>query len=151
MAKIKSEVDRGGYIAQLVGPFRYRAYFQNLAVSQQASDQDIQIQANSDFLWMATSYQADIAQGLQTRSSAVVPLCLAQLSLVNNPFQNAEAPLCDIAGGPVEGPRMLEEPFWLDGGDVFTVSLRNYATAGTIYNVYVSLIGFRYQKKSTGS
>jgi len=139
-------VEHGKYTARLVGPFTYTVHWAALAVAAAPTDESVQVQNDSDFFWLSTSYHANIGGALQERGTAVVPLVTLQLSLVANPFTDSEAPLPSLAGGPVEGPMELAKPFWLYGGSTLKLSARNYATAGTVYDLYVSLHGFKYRK-----
>jgi len=129
---------------RLVGPFTYTVSWAALAAAAQASTESIYIPTDADFMWLSTSYQADIAGAALTHSSAVVPLVTLQLSLTSNPFTDSETPLAGLAGGPVEGPRPLSEPFWLFGGATLDLSARNYS-AGTDYHLFVALHGYKYK------
>ncbi len=120
--------------------FVYEADFNALAAAASANN-NINVQADSDFLLQKITYQADIAGGAQTSSTVVIPLCTIQItdggsgrSLFALP-----APIPNIFGtGQI--PFILPTPKVFAAKSTITVILANYSNA-TTYNIRLSFIG----------
>lgn len=120
----------------------------NLAVAAQAS-QTIQIDANSDFLWIATSYQFSLNAALLTEATNVIPLLTLQIVDTGSGkyLMNSPLPLPTIAG---DGKR----PYRLIGPRVFaansTIQLNwaNYAVAASPnYYGWIVLHGIKQYRR----
>jgi hypothetical protein len=103
----------------------------------------INIDAGTDFYWTATTYQADINGAAVTESSIVIPLVTVIITDTGSQRQlmNAAVPLPCIAG-PGERPYRLILPRLFRANSIITFNWANYS-AGTTYNIYAILHGFR--------
>lgn len=144
------QVNRGGYVVDLTGPYDYTASWAGLVhAAGQPTPQTFQIQNDTDFLWLATSYFATEADAGFTRSGIVVPLVMVQLLIAQEPFEDAEHPITGFAGSPEEGPRKLPTPFWLPGGVTVKINARNFDAANN-YNLWVTFHGVKYTRPAGG-
>src|SRR4051812_44188863 len=89
-------------------------YYQTLvsALAPAASlPSQINIDAGTDFYWVATTYQADIAAAAQLESTVIIPLLTAIITDTGSQRQlmNAAVPISAIAG-PGERPYRLILP-----------------------------------------
>lgn len=104
----------------------------------------IQLDADSQFAWIATSYQANIANAALTESTNVLPLVNVLITDGGSGknLSNAALPLTAIAG---DGKR----PYRLLGPRVFQPSATinfnwtNNVAAGTAYNITLVLHGIK--------
>lgn len=120
--------------------FVYEADFAGLNAAASANN-NVNIQADSDFLLQKITYQADIAGGAQTSSTVVIPLCTIQLtdggsgrSLFALP-----APIPNIFGtGQI--PFILPTPKIFAAKSTLTITVANYSNS-TAYNIRLSFIG----------
>jgi len=145
--QIPPSVESNGKLVRLAGPFTYTLGWNQLAAAAAGTPQQFQVQGNTDFLWLGTSYLATIADAAQTRSSLVVPLVMQSITLTNEPFEDAETPLTGLAGSPEEGPRPLASGFWMPGGSTFKMTARNFTQDATVYNLWVVFHGAKYLKE----
>lgn len=123
--------------------FAYVVRVSALAAGASASA-SINIEANSDFVWMKTAYNADVAGATQTEDSRVIPLVRMSItdsgSGVN--LQNAPVPVSAIAGH--EGlPQVLSQPRAFAANSNVSFTFSNYSAATTYANLEVTLIGYR--------
>lgn len=124
-------------------------YYQTLVLGlapAQSLPSQINIDAGTDFYWVATTFQADIAQAAQTESSVVIPLTTVIITDTGSQRQlmNAAVPLPCIAG-PGERPYRLILPRLFRANSIITFNWTNYVNAspGETYNIYLILHGFR--------
>lgn len=123
-------------------------YYQTLvsALAPGASlPSQINIDAGTDFYWIATTYQADIAEAAQTESTLVIPLVNVVITDTGSQRQlmNAAVPLPCIAG-PGERPYRLILPRLFRANSIITFNWTSYVASGTTYgNIYTILHGFR--------
>lgn len=104
----------------------------------------INVEANSDFVWLKTAYVADVAGAPQTDSSRVIPLVRVSItdsgSGVN--LQNIPVAISSLAGH--EGlPLNLSQPRVFSANSNISLTFSNYSDATTYGNVEVSFIGYR--------
>lgn len=123
--------------------FTYTAVVQGIAAGASASAL-INIEANSDFVWLKTAYMADVAGAAQTDSSRVIPLVKVAItdsgSGVN--LQNVPVDVSTIAGH--EGlPLNLAQPRVFSANSNISLTFSNYSAATTYGNVAISFIGYR--------
>ena len=123
----------------------YQTNVQGLVSTSPNGTSQIQIDAGTDFYWVASSYQADVGGAAQTESGVVIPLVTvvindtaSQRQLMNNPV-----PLSAIAG-PGERPYRLLLPRLFRAQAVIQFTWASYVAAGTTYaNIYFIMHGFR--------
>lgn len=143
--KYLPEVVRGGSKLKLSGQFAYTLNWSALAPAANPTPQKFQVQNDSDFLWIGTSYAVDVAGAAQTFNTLPMPLVAVTFLLVSEPFMDSEAPLTGVASGMDSKPLLLPEPFWIPGGSTFSVQARNYAAAGN-YDIWITFHGLKYKK-----
>jgi hypothetical protein len=143
--KYLPEVTRGGVKMKLSCQFSYTLSWLPLVPSTNPTLQSFQVQNDSDFLWIGTSYSTDVAAAAQTYNSLPMPLIAVSMLLVAEPFMDSETPITGIAGSAAEKPILLPEPFWIPGGATFKVQARNYSAAGN-YNLWIAFHGLKYKK-----
>jgi hypothetical protein len=122
----------------------YQTVVSALAPSTSAPSQ-INIDAGTDFYWVATTYQADIGEAAQTESSIVIPLVTVIITDTGSQRQlmNAAVPITTIAG-PGERPYRLILPRLFRANSIITFNWTSYVTSGTTYgNIYLIMHGFR--------
>lgn len=127
----------------------YQTVVSALAPAANAPSQ-INIDAGTDFYWVATTYQADIAVGAQTESSIVIPLVTVIITDTGSQRQlmNAAVPLPCIAG-PGERPYRNILPRLFRANSIITFNWTSYVAGGTTYgNIYLILHGFRLPPNS---
>jgi hypothetical protein len=123
--------------------FIYVVRVSALAAGASASA-SINIEANSDFVWVKTCYNADVAGAAQNEDSRTIPLVRASItdsgSGVN--LQNSPVPVSAMAGH--EGlPQVLSQPRTFSANSNVSFTFSNYSAATTYANLEVSLIGYR--------
>jgi len=123
-------------------PFSYVANFPALAFQTNATSQ-VNIEASSEFVWTKTAYMADIAGGVQTDSSRVIPLVDISFTDTGSArqLQAESVPLSAIAGVG-ELPFIQSQPLILSANSNLTVSVSN-TSAATAYNLKVVMIGYK--------
>ncbi len=111
-----------------------------------SSPQQIQFDADSDFVWQKATYFADIAAAGETESSQVIPLCTVTMQdlgsgrfLTSNPV-----PIGAYFGIGVL-PFILPQPKVFVARSALQITLTNYDASNT-YNVYVAFIGTKVFK-----
>jgi hypothetical protein len=102
---------------------------------------NIQIQGDSDFKWMKSTYIADLAAAAITESAQIIPLVTVQV-LVGDSGRNlfsAASPVVNLFGrGNL--PFILPQPRIFKAKTTVNITVANYAAA-TNYNLRLSLIG----------
>lgn len=141
---LPDQINRGGYSVRLFAEFSYTVNFPALAPSAAATNGSFITQNDSDFLWLGTSWAADIGGATGSLSTQILPLVVCQLLYVAEPFQDAEQPLTGIASGPQEPLRLQATPFWIAGGATFSIKARNYSLADT-YDLWITFHGVKYK------
>lgn len=117
--------------------------FSNLAVNAQATNQ-LLIQADADFEWVAAVYEFDLAAAAFTSNTRPLPNCTVQITDTGSGRQlmNAAVPVTSIFGG-AEQPQMLPitKVFKRNASIQFTVT--NFDAAVTNGNLRLSLLGWK--------
>lgn len=125
--------------------FFYQTLVQGLSSTAPNGTSQIQIDAGTDFLWIATTYQADLAAAAQTINSLPVPLVtllMTDTGATKN-LSNAPTPLNCIAG-TAEFPYRLIQPRLFRASSVINFTWTSYVAAGTTYsNIYLVMHGIR--------
>jgi hypothetical protein len=122
----------------------YTTLVQALAPAASLPSQ-INIDAGTDFYWVATTYQADVGEVAQTESSIVIPLVTVIITDTGSQRQlmNQATPITNIAG-PGERPYRLILPRLFRANSIITFNWTSYVTTGTTYgNIYLTMHGFR--------
>lgn len=146
LKKFPANIQREGYTLQLANPFAYTINYAALAPAANPTSGSFQVQNDSDFLWLATSWASDVGGAHTTVSAQTLPLVAVQFLLVSEPFHDSETPLPGVAGSAPREPLPLWVPFWIPGGATFKVQARNYGAAGTTYDLWISFHGLKYKK-----
>lgn len=115
-----------------------------LSVAAPAASQNIQIDSDADFMWIATSYQADIAGATLTEATNVIPLVTLQIVdtgsgkyLSNNPV-----PLAAFAGDG-KRPYRLIKPRLFGANSTIQLQWANYVTGATVQTIRLVMHGFK--------
>lgn len=106
----------------------------------------IQIQADSDFKWIKSTHESNIANAIQTDSSRVIPLVTVNITDTGSGRQlmSAPVPIENIYGtGPL--PFLLPVPRIFRARSTIAVTVSNF-TAATTYNIRLSFIGTKLFK-----
>lgn len=109
----------------------------------------INIDAGTDFYWVASSYASDLAGAAQTESAIVVPLLTVVITDSGSQRQlmNAALPLPCIAG---PGERVARQilPRLFRANSIIQFNWTNYSAATTYTNTYFVMWGFRLPPNS---
>ena len=131
---------RGEYLPD---HFIYTVSVSGLAAGASAS-KIIQIEANSDFVWLKSAYTADIAGNPQTDSGRIIPLVNVSMtdSGSGKQLQNAPVSISALAGH--EGlPLNIAQPRVFSANSNISFNFTN-TSAGTTYGtVQLCLMGYR--------
>jgi hypothetical protein len=121
----------------------------NAGVSPLASgatgNASIQIDAGTDFYWIATTIQADISGAVLTESTDVIPLVTVLINDTGTSrnLMNAPIPIGSLAGDG-KRPYRIVRPRLFRANSIINLTFTNYAVAGTTYtNLYLTLHGYR--------
>jgi len=109
----------------------------------------INIDAGTDFYWVATTYQTDLAGAAQTESGVVIPLVTVVITDTGSQRQlmNAAVPLTCVAG-PGERPYRNILPRLFRANSIITFNWTNYSAATTYTSLYWIMHGFRLPPNS---
>lgn len=143
--KFPPEIRRNGNLLRLSNSFSYTLNWAALAPAANPTNLKFQVQNDSDFMWIATSWALDVAGAQPTLNTMNIPLVACTFLLVSEPFMDSEAPLTGLAGSMSLEPLQLPVPFWIPGGSTFTVQARNYSAA-TTYDLWITFHGLKYKK-----
>lgn len=108
-----------------------------------ATSRVIQIQADTPFVWMATSYMVDVAGAAQTDASRVLPLVEITIfdSGSGKQLMNVPVPIPAMAGA--QGlPSLLSPPKIFVPSASIQINFRNYG-AVTYNNLAIFFIGYK--------
>lgn len=122
----------------------YVANVPNLAPGA-TGNQAIQIDAGTDFYWIATTIQADIGAGALEESTDIIPLVtiLINDTGTSRNLMNAPVPLGSICGDG-KRPYRLVRPRLFRANSIINLTMVSYVAAGTTYgNLYLTLHGYR--------
>lgn len=104
----------------------------------------INIEANSDFIWLKCAYSADIAGAAQTEDSRVIPLVRVSItdSGSGRQLQNLPIPVSNMAGH--DGlPLNLPEPREFQKNSNISFTFTSYDASATYANVELVLMGYK--------
>jgi hypothetical protein len=104
----------------------------------------LQIENDSDFFWIASTYQADIAAAPLTEATNLIPLVDLEMQDTGSGrnFQNAPLPLTTIAGDG-KRPFRLIRPRRFGANTVINMKWTNQVAAGTAYRIRFVLCGYK--------
>jgi hypothetical protein len=105
----------------------------------------IQIDAGTDFYWIATTIQADIAGAILTEATNIIPLVtiLINDTGTSRNLSNAPTPIPSICGDG-KRPYRLVRPRLFRANSIINLTFTSYAVAGTTYsNLYFLMHGYR--------
>lgn len=125
--------------------FWYQTLVTGLASTAPNGTSQIQIDAGTDFLWIASTYQADLAGAAQTINTIPVPLVtvLVTDTGATKNLSNAPTPLNTVAGTG-QFPYRLIQPRLFRASSVINFTWASYVAAGTTYsNIYMVMHGIR--------
>lgn len=128
--------------------FYSTAYFTMGAAIGALATQNVQIDADGDFYWCATSYQADVAAAALTEATNVIPLVTVEYVATGSGrfLQNIAMPLAAVAGDG-KRPYRFTRPRILVAQTTFQLKFVNRAAIA--YQIQVVLHGYkRYANKS---
>jgi hypothetical protein len=114
-----------------------------LAAGVTANSQ-IQIDAGTDFYWIATTIQADVAGGALTESTDIIPLVLLLINDTGTSrnLMNTGVPMGSICGDG-KRPYRLVRPRLFRANSVVNFTYTNYSNATTYGNLYFTMHGYR--------
>lgn len=126
-------------------PFVYSTTFTALAAGGNATN-NINIQADSDFLIQAQTYHANVANAGQTESNFTYPLATVLLtdSGSGRQFMDAAISIPEIFGNG-QFPFVLPQPKLMSARSTLVVTATNYDAAQT-YNIRLAFIGVKLFK-----
>jgi hypothetical protein len=104
----------------------------------------IQIDAGTDFYWIATTIQADIAGGALLESTDIIPLVtlLINDTGTSRNLMNAPVPLGSVCGDG-KRPYRLVRPRLFRANSIINLTFTNYSAGTTYANLYLTLHGYR--------
>lgn len=104
----------------------------------------VQIENDSDFFWIASTYQASIAAAPLTESTNVLPLVSLEMQDTGSGrnFQNAPVPLTGIAGDG-KRPFRLIRPRRFGANTVINLKWSSNVAAATEYAIRFVLCGYK--------
>lgn len=122
-------------------------YYQTLVASiasAASTPSQINIDAGTDFYWVATTYQTDLSGAATDESGIIIPLVTVVITDTGSQRQlmNAAVPLPCIAG-PGERPYRLILPRLFRANSIITFNWTNYSASTTYTNLYLIMHGFR--------
>lgn len=120
----------------------------NAAVSPLApagtGNTSIQIDAGTDFYWIATTIQADVAGGALEESTDIIPLVtlLINDTGTSRNLMNAPVPIGSLAGDG-KRPYRIVRPRLFRANSIINLTFFNYSAGTTYANLYLTLHGYR--------
>ena len=126
----------------------YYWYVTNIAAAlapAAVSNTQIQIDAGTDFYWIASSYQIDISGAALTESSNPIPLITVVINDTGSSrnLMNSAIPLGAIAGDG-KRPYRLIRPRLFRANSVINFTWTSYVAAGTTYSeISFTMHGYR--------
>jgi hypothetical protein len=120
----------------------YFFYATNVATiaPQATSNSQIQVDAGTDFLWIATTYICDILAA-QTQATQIIPeltVTILDTGATKN-LMNTPVPINTIASGNAGLPYRLIRPRLFRANSVINFTWFNYCTTGGTNQTYVNL------------
>lgn len=125
----------------------YYWYVTNIAASIAAagvSNSQIQIDAGTDFYWIASSYQIDTSGGALTESTNILPLITVLINDTGSArnLMNSATPLTALAGDG-KRPYRLVRPRIFRANSVINFTWTNYSNSTTYSDIYFTMHGYR--------
>lgn len=125
----------------------YYWYVTNIAASIAAagvSNSQIQIDAGTDFYWIASSYQIDTSGGALQESTNIIPLVTVLINDTGSArnLMNSAVPLPALAGDG-KRPYRLVRPRIFRANSVVNFTWTNYSNATTYSDIYFTMHGYR--------
>jgi hypothetical protein len=105
----------------------------------------IQIDAGTDFYWIATTVNADIGEAALTESTNIVPLVTVLINDTGTSrnLMNAPVPVPSLSGDG-KRPYRLVRPRLFRANSIINLTFTSYVADGTTYgNLYFVLHGYR--------
>jgi hypothetical protein len=105
----------------------------------------IQIDAGTDFYWIATTIQAAIGQAALTESTDIIPLVTVLINDTGTSrnLSNAPVPLGSICGDG-KRPYRLVRPRLFRANSIINLTFTSFVTTGTTYSaLFFTLHGYR--------
>ena len=104
----------------------------------------LSIENDSDFFWIASSYQADIDGVTLTEAGNIIPLVDLEMQDTGSGrnFQNAPVPLTTIAGDG-KRPFHLIRPRRFGANTTINMKWTNQVTGATVYRIRFVLSGYK--------
>jgi len=105
----------------------------------------IQIDAGTDFYWIATTIQSDIGEGVLTESTDIIPLVTVLINDTGTSrnLMNSGVPLGSLCGDG-KRPYRLVRPRLFRANSIVGFTFTSYVAAGTTYgNLYFTMHGYR--------
>lgn len=111
--------------------------------------QNMQVDSDADFMWIASSYQIDIAGAALTEATNIIPL--VTLAIVDTGtgkyLSNNPVPLAAYAGDG-KRPYRLIRPRKFGASTTIQLNWANFVTAGTSYNVRFVMHGYKVTSRN---
>jgi len=106
--------------------------------------QNIQIDADADFYWVATTYQIDILAATLTEATNIIPLVTLQIvdTGAGKYLSNVGIPLAAFAGDG-KRPYRLIRPRLFGANSTIQLNWTSYVAAGTTYNIRFVMHGYK--------
>jgi hypothetical protein len=125
----------------------YFWYVVNIAVISVALPQvstPLQIENDSDFFWIASTYQANLAGATLTEDSNIIPLVSLEMQDTGSGryFQNAPVPITTIAGDG-KRPYRLIRPRRFGANTTINMKWTNNVVGATVYTLSFVLHGYK--------
>ncbi len=110
---------------------------------------NVNIEADSDFILQKLVMFADIAGAVQTDSSRVLPLIKIQITDTGSGRQlfSDDIPMAMILGSG-SLPFILPNPRRFASNSVISIAYNNYSAATTYVNIYIGFVGLKDYKLS---
>jgi hypothetical protein len=124
--------------------FFYVVNVATLSVALPQVSTPLQIENDSDFFWIASSYQANLAGATLTEDSNIIPLISLEMQDTGSGryFQNAPVPLTAIAGDG-KRPYRLIRPRRFGANTTINMKWTNNVVGATVYTFAFVLHGYK--------
>ncbi len=128
--------------------YTYTLSISAIANGATATD-SVNIENDSQFVWIKSTYFCDIAGAIQTESNRVIPLVNVQITDSGSArqFFDQPQPINSIAGqGNI--PFILPAPFIFNNNAKINATFTNFSAGTTYDNLTINLHGFRVYQYS---
>jgi hypothetical protein len=108
------------------------------------SNTSIPIDAGTDFYWIATTIQADIAEAALLESTDIIPLVTVLINDTGTSrnLMNTPIPLGSLCGDG-KRPYRLVRPRLFRANSIINLTFTNYSAGTTYGNLYFTMHGYR--------